>query len=271
VPDRVVRILSDLHYRDRTGLQSLDALEPLLDGATELILNGDSLEARHPSSRALEDELRCYFLKKGMPVTFLAGNHDPAISESHERILAHGRIWVTHGDLFWDNAAPWSRYAKLMAELIAEERLIREITPQSGDLSDFFAAHRAAHLRCGVHHDPSNRSLRARLAQLIRTLLPPKQMLRMIQAWRQAPEHAFSWAKKHRPKAQFILFGHIHYPAVWRDRTSSRIAINTGSFEWPFRGWCVDVSDQSLTVRGLVRQGDRYRLGPTKNAFPLAK
>lgn len=271
MPDRVVRILSDLHYRDRTGLQSLDALDPLLEGASELILNGDTLEARHPSSRALEEELRCFFLQRKMPVTFLAGNHDPAISESHERVLANGRIWVTHGDIFWDDAAPWSRYAKLLGKLIAEERLIREISTQSGSLRDLFAAHRAAHLRSGAHHDPSNRSLGARLAQVIRTLLPPKQTLRMIQAWRQAPEYAFSWANKHRPEAQFILFGHIHYPAVWRDRTSNRIAINTGSFEWPFRGLCVDVSDRSLTVRSLIRQGGRYRCGSILNTFPLAK
>ncbi|MFO1448082.1 MAG: metallophosphoesterase family protein [Opitutaceae bacterium] len=267
----VVRILSDLHYRDRGGLQRLEALQPLLDGVSQVVLNGDTLEARHVGSRELLQEVRDFFGRVSPSVTFIAGNHDPDISPLLDLQLAHNRVWITHGDVFWAEVAPWSRFARPMRDLIVEERNRRGITESSGSLGDLLAAHRVANLRIGACHDPSNQSALARMKRLARTLLPPTQVLRMVKAWRQAPDRAFGWAQKHRPEAKFILFGHIHAPGIWRDPLSQLVAINTGSFEWPFRGLCVDLTDSTVVVRRILRQRDHYRAGPACATFPLAE
>ncbi|MBL9207894.1 MAG: metallophosphoesterase family protein [Opitutaceae bacterium] len=267
----VVRILSDLHYRDRGGLQRLEALQPLLDGVSQVVLNGDTLEARHAGSRELLQEVREFFGRVSPSVTFIAGNHDPDISPLLELQLANNLVWITHGDIFWPDVAPWSRYAQCMKDLIAEERNRRGITESSGGLGDLLASHRVANLRLGARYDPSNQSASARFMQLTRTLLPPTQLLRMAKAWRQAPDRAFGWARKHRPQAKFVLFGHIHAPGIWKDPSTQVVAINTGSFEWPLRGLCVDVSDTALIVRRVIRRRDHYLAGPPCATFPLAE
>jgi len=118
VPARVIRIISDVHYRDRAGLQHLEALAPLFEGISHMVLNGDTLEARHPNSTGLIAEVRGFFDRAPAPVTFVAGNHDPEISNHAELRFAGGLVWATHGDIFWDSAAPWSRYARVMARLM---------------------------------------------------------------------------------------------------------------------------------------------------------
>jgi len=270
VPARVIRIISDVHYRDRAGLQHLEALAPLFEGISHMVLNGDTLEARHPNSTGLIAEVRGFFDRAPAPVTFVAGNHDPEISNHAELRFAGGLVWATHGDIFWDSAAPWSRYARVMARLISEERGRRKITTETGSLVDLLSAHQAAHVRNGAPHDPLLRNRRARLRQLARTLLPPTQIIRMLQAWREGPARARTWAQRHRPDARFVLFGHIHYPGVWKPPSGGVTVINTGSFEPPFGGLCVDLSTTSLAVRTVIREGEEYRPGPIRCEFPLA-
>jgi len=271
VPARVIRIISDLHYHDRAGVQHLDSLAPLFEGISHLVLNGDTLETRHPNSPGLIAEVRRFFNRAPVPVTFIAGNHDPEISHHADLSLADGVVWATHGDIFWDSAAPWSRYARLMSRLISEERSRRKITAETGSLTDLLSAHRAAHVRSGAPHDPLLRNRRARLRQLARTLLPPTQIIRMLQAWREGPARARTWAQRHQPDARFVIFGHIHYPGVWKPRSGGVTVINTGSFEPPFGGLCVDLSSTSLAVRTVIRVGEECRPGHIRCEFPLAK
>ena len=270
MPARVIRILSDLHYRDRAGLQHFESLAPLFNGISHLVLNGDTLEARHPHSTELITEVRRFIDRAPVPVTLVAGNHDPEISNQAELSFAGGLVWATHGDIFWDSAAPWSRYARLMARLISEERRRRKITAENGSLVDLLSAHQAAHVRSGAPHDPLLQDRKAHLRRLASTLLPPTQIIRMLQAWREGPARARTWAQRHRPDARFVLFGHIHYPGVWKAGSGGATVINTGSFEPPFGGLCVDISTTSLAVRAIVREGKEYRPGPIRCEFPLA-
>lgn len=267
----VTRIVSDLHYRDHGGLQRLEALRPLLDGIDRLVLNGDALESRVPEGPEVMAELRGFFATSGVPVRYLSGNHDPDISPEADAVLADGAVWVTHGDIFWDNAAPWSRFADTMRDLIADERSRRGLSPATAPLDALFAAHRAAHLRGGAHHRPGDRRLRARLAHLAQTLLPPTQVLRMAVAWRSGPGLAVRFAQQYRPTARYVLFGHVHRPGVWHPGGNDLTVINTGSFGPPFGPQCVDLDAHHLRVRRLERRGGSWRVGEVGREFTLAR
>src|SRR6218665_975266 len=109
MPAPVIRIFSDLHYRDgESRLQRLASLSPLLDGADQCIFNGDTLDTQAADSRPALDELRAFFSSCGPHITLLSGNHDPDISEHAELSLLDGRIWITHGDVLFADIAPWS-------------------------------------------------------------------------------------------------------------------------------------------------------------------
>ena len=116
-PNRPIRIFSDVHFGDRASrVHSLAQLRPLCEGAAALILNGDTLDTRpgpdpDRSSRLLS-EVRSFFAAVGVPATLLTGNHDPALSPHHACDLADGRVFVTHGDIFFDEIVPWGHDAE---------------------------------------------------------------------------------------------------------------------------------------------------------------
>lgn len=266
----VTRILSDLHYRDHGGLRQLKMLRPLLDGIDAVVLNGDSLESRVPEGAEVLAELRGFFAEAGVPTRYLTGNHDPDISPEADAVLGEGEVWVTHGDIFWNDAAPWSRFAPQVRDLIADERRQRRLEPLVSPLDALFAAHRQAHLRGGAHHRPGDRRLRARLAHLVQTLFPPIQVLRMVGAWKQGPALAARWARQYRPTTRFVLFGHIHRPGVWRTADGELTVINTGSFGPPFGPQCVDLDAHRVRVRRLERRRDGWHPGEVRREFALA-
>jgi len=270
VPIDTVRIVSDLHYCDRAGVRKLSSLAPLMEGIKELVLNGDSLEMRHEKSAPYTEEIRTFFAQAPIKITFVAGNHDPEISPVMELSFAQEAVWVTHGDVFWDSAAPWSRQAGQMRRLIAEERSRRRIDESSGTLDALLSAHRSANIRSGAPHDPTRRALPLRLMRLAGNLFPPAQPLRMLSAWQQGAAVARVWARRHRPAARFVVFGHLHFPGVWIASGDGPTIVNTGSFEPPLGGLCVDLSLSRFVVRQIEKRRGEFHPGRTLHDFPLA-
>lgn len=272
VAEHIVRILSDLHYLDRGGLEALSELTPLMEGVRHLILNGDTVETRHPKCAPYVTDVLSFFKAAPLETTFITGNHDPGLSPTLELSLAGGAVWVTHGDIFWDCSAPWSRFAPLMRRLIREERERMKLDEQQSALSDLLVAHRSAHIRSGTHYDPTRRELLTRLYRLASILFPPRQPYQMWRAWRHGAQLARQWAQRHRPEARFVLFGHMHYPGVWlpRDSASGPIVINTGSFERPFGAFCVDLLPDRVQVRRIEKRGRQRHVGRVLHDFPLA-
>ena len=122
----VIRIFSDLHYGDRgSRIQSLASLAPLFDGAASLVLNGDTIDTRPgplpDAATRLQAETLDFFARSAPPTTFLTGNHDPNISDHHRLDLAGGQIFVTHGDIIFDDLVPWSQDAPIVRQRIAEQ------------------------------------------------------------------------------------------------------------------------------------------------------
>ena len=103
----MLRILSDLHFRDATSrLERLEDLLPLLDGVNELWLNGDTCDNQSGMTPEKLGEIKQFFTTHVPQVRFIPGNHDPDISPIHEASTADGRIWACHGDAFLDDIVP---------------------------------------------------------------------------------------------------------------------------------------------------------------------
>jgi predicted phosphodiesterase len=266
---RVIRVFSDLHFRDaESHLQTLASLAPLFEGADEVILNGDTLDTQSAATRDHLPEVRAFFAATVARTTFISGNHDPDISPLGEHTLHSGRVWITHGDVLFDDIVPWGG---LRGELV------RRLTALSLDLSPPELArietrlrlHRLACHALPERHDISSRDLLRRLRRITRALLPPRQALAMLRAWRDTPRLADELASRHRPDARLVLVGHTHYPGVWR-RPGGRVVVNTGSFSRFWGGHLVELQDELVKVRRIEKRAGEFLPGRTLAEFPLA-
>jgi len=271
VGDERIRVLSDLHYGDRlSAVRSLSQIKPLKDGASALILNGDTLDTRpgpDPSgTAAAEAEVRAFFAAEAPPSTFLTGNHDPHLSEHHSMDLAGGKIFLTHGDILYESIVPWGRDARVSRERITSA--FASLPDGGRRLEDRLAALRTVAASIHQRHQSERNFLRyfGRLA--LDTIWPPHRAWIILNAWRELPSRAARLASIDRPGAQFMLVGHTHRPGVWR--RGPLTVINTGSFCPPLGGMAVDIEPSLVRVRKILPKPDAFRLGPTVAEFRLS-
>ena len=268
----LTRVISDVHYADRgSRVRSLSQLRPLLEGVDELAINGDTLDTRpqrngQHSTQARREVLE-YFGSLGTPVTFLTGNHDPDISRLHCLEFARGRILVTHGDVLFDNMVPWSKDAAVI-----RQRVIAALAglPDDGTcrLDSRLAAFRSVAATIPQHHQSEPDPLRYAIRLAGDTVWPPQRLLSILRAWREAPDRAAALARRHRPKAQFILIGHTHKPGVWK-MASGIVVINTGSFCRPFGAMAADITSEAITVREVISKRGAFHAGTKVAEFPI--
>ncbi|MBA4137308.1 MAG: hypothetical protein C0518_08335 [Opitutus sp.] len=254
------RILSDLHLYDaRSRVRELEQLEPLLAGVQTLVLNGDTCEMRRGLAPAQLARLKQEFRTRVPEVVFLTGNHDPDISDTHEWFAAGGRVWVTHGDVCFDDLTPWSRHAREIRREIAAE-LARD---PGADYVQLAVRYRIArHVARSEREVPDlvTRGWGAHLRWVWRTFFPPTQVLAMFRCWRNLPRRAAELARTQRPSAQVVVTGHVHFPGVWPVAHGLTV-INTGSFFRPLGGHLVDVEDDRVLVRRIERRGKFFQAG----------
>lgn len=269
----LTRILSDIHFGDHASRVSrLTQLSPLLDGVTHLVLNGDTLDTRPGPLPAFTAECRAevgaFFPARVARVTYLTGNHDADVSEDHWLDLEAGRIFVTHGDIFFDDLVPWSQDAAFIGRRLAEEfqRLPAAAREQ---LEHRLAVFRRVALSIPQRHQSERNRLKHTLHLLGDTVWPPLRIFRVLQAWRGAPERAATLARRHRPDARYVIKGHTHRPGIWAMADGMTI-INTGSFCRPFGASCVDLDAESLRVRRIEARAGAFHPGETLATFRLA-
>lgn len=269
----LTRILSDIHFGDRaTRVARLAQLRPVLAGASQLILNGDTLDTRpgpHPAHTAACRADVLDFFPREVPATiFLTGNHDADFSPHHSLDLADGEIFVVHGDIFFDNLVPWSADVPLIERLMAAE-LQRMPAEHHHHLEHRLALFRRVAAAIPQRHQAEKRRLTYALHYLADTVWPPARILRILRAWRSTPEHAAALTRRHRPRAEFVISGHTHRPGIWQMPTGVTV-INTGSYCPPLGGTAVDVTDDTVTVRPVELRNGEFRLGSALAQFPLA-
>lgn len=264
----MIRILSDLHFHDADSrVRRLEQLDPLLAGVDHLILNGDTCETERGLAAARLQQVTSFFQDRVPRVTFVTGNHDPAISETHELMLAERRVWVTHGDVLFADATPWST---LRDEL--ERRIGQALAPLPRSewqaVETRLRVNRAACVGLPREFDHEATGILSRLNRLRITLFPPRKVLAMLQAWRDLPRLAAELAATQRPSAQVIVTGHVHNPGIW-SRPCGRVVINTGAFGPPRGALSVDLVGDHLTVRRVAERAGRFHPGRVIAEIPL--
>ena len=269
----ITRIVSDVHYGERSStVRSFGQVAPLLGGAAALVFNGDSFDTRPSKDPQVTAELRREILEfsrsAGIPVSFVTGNHDPDFSENHSVEFADGRIFVTHGDVLFDNIVPWSQDAGVM-----RTRVIAALAalPDKGacTLEERLAVFRSVSASIPQRHQAEKNPIRFALRLAGDTVWPPGRFLTILKAWREAPGRAEALARAHRPKARFVVMGHTHKPGVW-GTPPGVVVINTGSFSRPFGSVAADISGDGIRVRRVESRGGEFRACPTIAEYPLS-
>ncbi len=274
MPGDLIRILSDIHFGDRASrVVRLAQLRPLLEGVTQLVLNGDTLDTRPGPLPAHTAECRAavteFFPREVAATTFLTGNHDANFSPHHHFDLARGQVFAIHGDVFFDNIVPWSADAPLIARRLAAE--FGAVPPaHHHDLERRIAIFRRVAHSIPQRHQSERHRLKYALRFLADTVWPPLRVLHVLRAWRDAPALAGAFARRHRPAAKFIVSGHTHRPGIWPAHDGATV-INTGSYCPPLGGTCVDLADGRLVVRAVELTRGEFRPGAELAAFPLAE
>ena len=244
-----------------------------MEGVDQLILNGDTFDTRpssHPQQTArIRTETTAYFANCASTVIHLTGNHDPDISAHHSLDLAGGHVFVTHGDIIFEDVVPWGRdtdyfTARIQHDLAALNEKSRH------QLDSRLAITRAACLGLPQGHQAEPNPLKYALQVAADNLWPPQRSLRILRAWRETPARAAAIAATHRPDARFMLIGHTHRPGVWTT-PSGLTVINTGSLSRPFGALAVDLHATQLTVRRIVARAGHFQPGPVIAEFALAE
>ena len=266
----VTRIFSDFHYGDRgSRLRSLPTIRPLFEGADTIVLNGDTIDtrpSRTPATTvALRAETKEFFATSAPPVTFLTGNHDPDISLQHTLDLADGKVFVTHGDIIFDDLVPWGQDAPEIKRRI--DREIAALDPAARDqLDPRLGAYRRVAASISQRHQSERDSLKYLAGFLKDTVWPPLRFATVLNAWRRAPGLAADLARKHRPRARVVVIGHIHNPGFWR-RPDGVLVLNTGSFCPPFGGAMADIHPDRVQLRSIEKRNGEYHPGKTLTEF----
>lgn len=269
----VTRIFSDLHYGEHSSrLRHLERLRPLLADAGQIVFNGDTLDTRLglDGRRSFDRraEIEGFIREIDAPTILVTGNHDADISGHHHLELAQGEVYVTHGDILFDDIVPWSRDAAEAGRQVAAERA-RTPAASRGILEELLEIHRRVARAIPQRHQSERNRVRFLARYLADTIWPPHRALLVLAAWRALPGRAAAFARLHRPAARFVVTGHTHRRGIW-PMADGRVVINTGSFTLPLDPAAVDVSEEGVTVREIVLRRGEFRFGRTLGTFPLA-
>lgn len=272
VPRPRLRILSDLHFAEpATRIGALRQIAPLLDEPEQLILNGDSIDTRfvdtQPASAAGRDRFLEFIAPYRERMRLITGNHDPDISPHHHLEIDGGRVLVTHGDVLFPGVAPWGWEAPHV--LTARAQRLAEIARDQHDLLET-QLHVCKHASYATRllSPSAGRSRDGALAQLLHLMSRVRRADKILTAWFHAPSLAATLAQRYRPAAEVVVFGHTHYPGVWKRR--GRTIINTGAFTPPFGARVVDFVADRIDVRDVVRRGGEFRVGPVLHTLEFA-
>ena len=254
-----IRILSDLHLgHPGSKVTDIAQIRPLLEGAKTVIFNGDTYELRKQSLLAITDKFRAdleaLIDELGIRAVFLTGNHDPEFSDTHYLDLAGGKIFITHGDLLYDDVSPWS---KLIDSLHEQRTIVRETYPENylDDLDLRLKASKQIAARTNIRKAKGKPGLSGRINALLAELWPPKRPLRILKTWATAHHLAHDLRDQFRPDADIIIIGHTHR-AVVHERSGKRV-INTGAY-LPVSGtYVVEIDANRLRIIRAKQQRNR--------------
>jgi predicted phosphodiesterase len=270
VAQSLTRIISDLHYGDKASLvKDLGQIAPLLHDAGRVLLNGDTIDTRtgpNPAHTArIREEIDVFIRQAPAELVLLTGNHDPDIS-SHHALELPGGLFVTHGDIVFDNIVPWGRDALIAGSLVNAQR--GDVTRSADELNRLLVAHRRACAAIPQRHQAERHGLRYLASFLTDTIWPPSRVWHILNSWRTFPHLARQLLDEHRPQARFMVSGHTHWPGIWL-QPDGRVIINTGSFCPPCGQVVVEFDAEHLVVRRVRRKSGDFHPGRVIAEFAL--
>jgi predicted phosphodiesterase len=255
----MILVLSDLHL-GVAGAPAPDALAPVIEGCTEVIINGDAAEesTSRLASRArdaigaLGDVIR----RAGAVMVRIEGNHDPG-SGDLLAWRADGRVLVTHGHAFHPAIAPWARHARRAAEAFHAEHAARAGTPEPE--RSLHAARAASIAERALEEAAGTVEVLAGMAAR------PWTFPQVIGWWRMFPELSARFierAAEHaalagRPRPLVSVAGHSHKAGAWMVRGS--LVLNTGSFTFPGTPHAVRIDGETVAIAPLARRKGEWR------------
>ncbi|MDQ8186654.1 metallophosphoesterase [Pelagicoccus sp. SDUM812002] len=269
-----IRIVSDLHVGHRASvIDDLAALAPLAEGVDWLIFNGDTLELKygdldvdHYDAIREKQRFETEMQKWGCKVSVITGNHDPEISEIHSLNILDGKVFITHGDGLFPEIAPWSsNIANLRKHAAIIDPEATGKTEQ--DLHDYLHLHKLVTSRAHKDDKKYNPTLWGKLKIFLHQAWPPTTPFRILKSWREVPYRAVSLAERFGLSPKFIVVGHTHKPGIWK--RGQQTVINLGSyFPWP-GSRCIDIEENSLSVRKIHKRQNDIRIGQVVASFEL--
>jgi predicted phosphodiesterase len=237
-----------------------------MEGATQVILNGDTTELATPefAHRAQQqlEELRGVVSDAGATLQVLAGNHDPSVSPQLHSHLNGDRILVTHGHAFHPMIVPWSPHAAHVA------REHRKAWEEGAGLPPLERALRAA-ARAAVLERTIDVA-KAPMIELLATASRPLRAFQIIAYWRIFPELAVRFRDDFAPQSSVVVCGHSHRAGAWWLRGC--LVLNTGCFTFPGSPHAVLIHDDRVDLVPLKRtkQGWRYRV-EVRRSWPMGE
>ena len=269
-----LRIFSDLHFRDPRGeLHDLAHFAPLLGDAERVVFNGDSIDTQIPRMARHSGELLDFARRSGREIDWLSGNHDPDFADRAELALADERVWVTHGDVFFEAIAPWSHHAAELRRRLAQ---LSAGLP-ADDLARVETRLRLHRVVARALPDPKHLfepGLCTRVYRVAHAVFPPRRLVSMLHTWATTPRVVAALARAQRPKARVVILGHTHYPGVWRvpgrGGEPAITVVNTGSFTFPFGPLFVDIRGERLRVLKIRRGSRGFETGREIAALDLS-
>lgn len=264
-----IRIVSDLHLGHPASLvEEVASLEPVLAGARTVIFNGDTCELAYHGWRAEGEErleaLRSLCERLGARAVFLAGNHDPHISEQGWAELHGGAILVTHGHAMYPDVAPWT------PECIGRRKEVRELLKSrgsaSGRLSRRWETTRAVtDLLRPDHKGGLGRKGRKYVWS---AAWPPRRSFEILRVWLGMVGAAESFVETFRPATRVCLFGHFHRSGVWE--RDGRVFCNSGAFMRGTTPWVGSLHEGWLDFSRVQKAGRDFRIGESGALLRLA-
>lgn len=259
VHSKPIIVLSDLHLGREDMVLAAAELQPLIDAASTLIINGDTAELHVPSfahrARAELENLieRCH--ASGTTLLRLAGNHDPL--ETNERYLYDrtNGILITHGDVIDEAVAPWSDAAHVMRRCHRETLQSIPAELRSSMDAQFWACREASISEWNERGDSGPPST------LFSTLTRPRKLYNVLRFWRTQIPRMHAFATTHAPEATHVFIGHSHRPCI--KRFGGRLFINTGCFGFPGRPLAGIFAHDGLRVARVSKTNGAWHLDAT--------
>ncbi len=241
----LVRVVSDLHLaHERSEAPPLEALAPLLDGVSLLVVAGDLSETRPCAWRerglALREAFRALCRERGVVLVTLAGNHDPDAGPLLLRLWG-GRAVVMHGHALYKEVAPWSW--EYMRHREACDALIASHPDSDHDLEDRL---RLSSEMCQLtapilrREGISNNLLRS----FMHCFMPLRRPARIVWCWLTCGRRAEAFSRRFFPEAEVVVLGHFHRSGHWR--YGKRHILNTGAWFTHATPWLADLRDGAL-------------------------